>query len=212
MSPQPQAKDNVLIQNTQPQNNAPDFWNKIKFLFTNHQRLGETIKQEDSIKEGLIAIFMGAALYTLGTFGTYFLTNMFAYDITMFAYDITNYGMIPDDGFVMPLAYFLLIIMESFIGSGLLHLMIMMLKGEGNFAKTYNVYGFSVLIPLAIGYIPLINFVGVIYACIIQINSLSVVHNISKGKAALAVFIPIVALIILVVGIVSTFLLTSGLI
>lgn len=87
----------------------------------------------------------------------------------------------------------LIVIMGVFIGSGILHLCLMILGGnKKGFEATFRVISYAngaqilSAIPLCGG------FIGAIWMIVLEIIGLKEAHGISGGKAALAVFLPLI--------------------
>ena len=84
-----------------------------------------------------------------------------------------------------------LLILGLFISSGLLHLCLMMVKGEKNgFEATFRVvaYGYSANIFLVIPFCG--GLLYVVWAVVLYIIGLKEAHETTGGKAAFAVFLP----------------------
>jgi hypothetical protein len=85
-----------------------------------------------------------------------------------------------------------LIIIGLFISTGILHLFLMMVKGaRAGYEATFRVlaYGYSANIFFII---PICgSFIGGIWALVLTIIGLKEAHEIGGGKAALAVFLPV---------------------
>jgi hypothetical protein len=102
----------------------------------------------------------------------------------------------------------LFVILGMFIGSGIVHLMLMLLGGaQREFEATFRVVGYTYaasvfqLVPICGG------IVAAVYSLVLAIIGVSEVHRISRGKAAAAVLLPIVLLCCCCGGLVA---LTAG--
>lgn len=96
---------------------------------------------------------------------------------------------------IFPLMGFLISLLISFIYSGLVHAIIVAFKGEGTYLGTYRVYAYSMVPFLLLNLIPFIGFLSIIYSFILMIIGVSKLHNISKGKSALACLLPLIFII-----------------
>jgi hypothetical protein len=84
-------------------------------------------------------------------------------------------------------------IMGLFIGSGILHLCLMLIGGnKKGFEATFRVvsYSYGAQIFSAIPFCG--GFIGAIWMIVIEIIGLKEAHGISGGKAALAIFLPLI--------------------
>ncbi len=94
-----------------------------------------------------------------------------------------------------------------FVTSGVLHLCLMLVGGEKKgFEATFRVVSYGQAAQLWAA-IPMVGpFISMIYTLIVYIVGLREVHRIGTGRAALAVFLPGVALAVIVVLVISAFL------
>jgi hypothetical protein len=93
------------------------------------------------------------------------------------------------------LAFFspFLIILGLFVSSGILHVFLMMVKGaRAGFKATFRVvaYGYSANIFLIIPFCG--GLLAVVWAVVLYIIGLKEAHEITGGKAAFAVFLPLI--------------------
>jgi len=93
------------------------------------------------------------------------------------------------------LAFFspFLIILGLFVSSGILHVFLMMVKGaRAGFEATFRVvaYGYSANIFLIIPFCG--GLLAVVWAVVLYIIGLKEAHEITGGKAAFAVFLPLI--------------------
>lgn len=80
-----------------------------------------------------------------------------------------------------------------FIGAGISHLCLLMVGGANrDYTATLRVVCYCNGANWAFGAIPFAGIVTIVTGPLSMINGLSAVHGISKGKAALAVFLPII--------------------
>ncbi|MAE13665.1 hypothetical protein CMO92_03795 [Candidatus Woesearchaeota archaeon] len=86
------------------------------------------------------------------------------------------------------------------VAESISHALIIAFKGEGKYSSSYNVYTYSMIPYLIISVVPIVGFLAIIYSIILMIIGLSKVHNISKGKAALACLLPAVLISGLLIG------------
>ena len=169
------------------------FWDKLKYLFSNPNLFFEKIKGEKGITNALLAFL-----------------------IIVLSADVVGYGMAYSIGLMMPygnffygfpssylfgfygLSYFLAIfgfllsLLISIIYSGIIHAIVIAFKGEGTFSDTYKVYAYSVIPFQILSLIPIIGLFSIIYSFILMVIGVSKLHNISKGKSALACLMPLI--------------------
>lgn len=155
-----------------------DFWDKLKYLFSNPNKFFEKIKAENGINNAIltyliITIFMmtikalssfvpglGAGIY--GEYGGGFLA------ITFF------------------IGYLVIGFIGTFLYAGITHIVVFAFKGKKDYFATYKVCTYSIIPFLLLVVIPWVGYLSIIYSFILTIIGLSKVHEISKGKAVLA--------------------------
>jgi hypothetical protein len=165
------------------------FWDKIQYLFSNPNLFFENLRYENSIKNALItycmvSIFISAVSFlfsfTLGRMGG-MMSGVFKLGFSSFMF--------------FPFFSFIFGIIMTFVYSGIVHLLVIAFKGGGNFADTYKAYTYSMVPSSILSLVPLIGFFSIIYSFVLMIIGVSKLHNISKGYAALACLLPLVAVI-----------------
>jgi hypothetical protein len=94
----------------------------------------------------------------------------------------------------------LIVLVTLFIGSAIVHLCLMMVGGNRRgFEATFRVIAYSWSTQI-FALVPLIgSFIIPIYSLVIEIIGLRESHRISAGRAALAIFLPLIVLIALLV-------------
>lgn len=92
-------------------------------------------------------------------------------------------------------------IISIFVTSGILHVLLLLFGGKGNFEGTFRVMAYTTAL-LILAWIPFVNIFVAFYAVYIEIVGFSKVHRISKKRTFLAIILPtlILALIFLLGG------------
>lgn len=91
-----------------------------------------------------------------------------------------------------------------FIGAGILHLLVMLIVGQGNagFQSTFRVSAYSAVTSL-VSWIPVIGWIASLYGLYLAIVGIREVHSTTTGKAALVVLIPAVVVLFLILVLVA---------
>ena len=170
------------------------FWDKIKYIFSDPNLFFQKVKSEDGIKNSLL-------MYAI--IGAFFSVISYAFSFgRMMSMRSGGYGSLGGFGFVMLGVG----IIMTFAYSGLIHVIMIAFKSEGSYKDSYNAYTYSMIPFLILSVVPMVGFFSIIYSFILMIIGTSNVHNVSKGKAALACLLPAVV-IGLVIGFYFVFLL-----
>lgn len=88
------------------------------------------------------------------------------------------------------------IIFSLFIGGAILYIIYKILGGTGSYEGTVRFIAYSTAV-MAISWIPIIGLIASIYGIYLYIVGGSFVHNVSMGKSAIAVILPIILIILL---------------
>ena len=168
---------------------------KIKYVFSDIDKFFETFKWERGITNAFLTVLGFSSVSSALSFGMIFfspfgLRQSFGYG---YFFGYSSYLII---------GIMVLNIILGFAYAGIVHALIKAFKGTGGYAKTYQVYAYSLIPAFLISLVPLIGWLSIIYSIILMIIGLSKIHNISKGYSALAIFMPI----LLVLGILAIFL------
>ena len=170
------------------------FWDKIKYIFSDPNLFFQKVKSEDGIKNSLL-------MYAI--VGAFFSVISYAFSFGMMSMMSRGYGDLGGFGFLysaLPFVMFGVGIIMTFAYSGLIHVIMIAFKSEGSYKDSYNAYTYSMIPYLILSVVPMVGFLSIIYSFILMIIGMSNVHNVSKGKAALACLLPVVLVIGLVIG------------
>lgn len=85
------------------------------------------------------------------------------------------------------------------IGGGILHIFVYLLGGRG-YMDTVNVAAYVTAIEAFFGWIPLVNIAAGLYGLYVQVRGIENIHNMSTGRAAAAVLLPVLIVLILAIG------------
>lgn len=172
-----------------------DFWDKIQYLISNPKLFFDKIKSEKGIKNAFLTLIIVSFSVSILTYGmTFFMRFLLPQQYSYLGY----FGLF---GPFFIIGGFLLSIAMSFVYAGIVHLIVMIFKGQG-YAETYKAYAYGMIPATVLMLIPLIGFAGIIYSIILIVIGLSRLHGITIGKAVIAVLAPI----LLLVGLAVTFI------
>lgn len=184
------------------------FWDKMKYFFSSDpDSFFEKLKLEQGIKNSLL---------TYAIVGTFLSVMSYVFLFGMRGLEAEIHGGLYSEFNIfylaMPLIIFGIGLIITFAYSGLIHALIIAFKGEGTYSSSYNVYTYSMIPFLILSVVPFVGSLAIIYSIFLMIIGLSKLHNISKGKAALACLLPGVLFIaVLFIGslVMSLFMLSS---
>ena len=82
------------------------------------------------------------------------------------------------------------LILGLFIGGAILHIFVYIVGGRKGYAQTVKAIAYGMTPTLLLGWIPVIGIIAGIWALIVEILGIRELHEISTGKAVLAVLLP----------------------
>lgn len=182
------------------------FWDKIKYMFSGPNLLFESVKKEKDIKNAVM-------MYSI--VGAFFATLSFISLLSMQLLASAGRQSFDFGSMLLPGAAYLMFaanLVSTFIYSALIHAFVVAFKGTGKYSDSYNVYTYSLIPAMILGVIPLVGIFSWIYTIILAVNGLKMVHGLSNGKSILACILPAVLILILLVGIIASFLAMSHLV
>lgn len=166
-----------------------DFWDKLKYLFSNPKVFFESVKAEKGIKNALLTFVILSFSVSVINYGMSFFSRFFLPQ----RYGYMGYFGLLGPAFIF--GTFLFSLALSFAYSGIIHLIVMAFKGQGTYAETYKAYAYSMIPFMILVLIPFIGFLSIIYSFVLMIIGIAKLHNISKGKSALACLMPAIFII-----------------
>jgi len=104
-------------------------------------------------------------------------------------------------------------LLALFIGAAWLHLWVYILGGRKGYTQTLKAIAYGDTPSLLLGWIPIIGIIGGIWSLILWILGIRELHEISTGRAALALILAIVVLLIIIIALAAAFffaLVSSG--
>ena len=85
--------------------------------------------------------------------------------------------------------FYVISLISIFVGSGIIHLFIKLVGGKGDCQKTFKAMVYSSTPSLLLAWIPYIGPLFSLWALYLAIKGVSILHDISMGRAFLAVFL-----------------------
>jgi hypothetical protein len=98
--------------------------------------------------------------------------------------------------FAIMMIFILLVVL--FIGAAWLHLWVYLLGGRKGYLSTLKAVAYGDTPSLLIGWIPFIGIIGAIWAFILSIIGVRELHEMTTGRAAIAVILAVVILVIII--------------
>jgi len=89
-------------------------------------------------------------------------------------------------------------IIGIFIAGAVLHIFVYIVGGRKGIGQTIKALAYSETPALLLGWIPLINIIGAIWAFVLSILAIRELHEISTARAVIAVILPLILAFILV--------------
>jgi hypothetical protein len=102
--------------------------------------------------------------------------------------------------------FMILAIAGAFIGGAILHIFVYIAGGRKGIVQTIKAGMYGSTPSLLLGWIPLVSIIAAIWSLIVEIIGIRQLHELTTGRAVLAVFIPIIIAIILAVVLAAMFM------
>jgi hypothetical protein len=93
--------------------------------------------------------------------------------------------------------FMVLAIIGAFIGGAILHIFVYLVGGRKGLEQTIKAVMYGSTPGLLLGWIPIIGFIAGIWSLVVEIIGIRQLHELTNGKAVLAVLIPIIIAVIL---------------
>lgn len=166
---------------------------KAKKVFLHPSKFFDSIKSEKGVKE---AFKYTAVISIVSVIGSFIASASLMSFLSLLG--------LPQEGslftgmsYILPIVMYVVVLLSSFVGAGIIHLIAMLLKGKGNYAATYKAMMYANTPSSLLGWIPLLGFVFSLYSIYLEIMGISKLHNVSMLRAAaIVLIIPIVVAVI----------------
>lgn len=101
-------------------------------------------------------------------------------------------------------------IIGMFISSAILHIFVYFLGGRNGFDQTAKAVIYSYTPAVLLGWIPILGLIGGIWSLVLEILAVRELHEISTGRAVLAVILAILSYIVALIMVVVMIILMFG--
>jgi hypothetical protein len=110
----------------------------------------------------------------------------------------------------MVLGILVVFIIGLIVGGVILHLFVYLVGGRKGLEQTLKAAMYGTTPVFVFGWIPLIGFLALIYALVLEILAVRELHEISTGRALLAVLLPFLLILVLIILALSFLLIVSS--
>jgi hypothetical protein len=192
-----------------------DFIEKVKGFLMEPSKTFDALKEEpieEAVKYyAVIAVIYSALLALMLAFAGNLVGNMMGFG---------NLGMMmgAGTGIGAAITFFVVFmisaIVGAFIGGAMLHIFVYIVGGRRGIAQTIKAGMYGSTPSLLFGWIPVINFIAIIWALVAETIGIRQLHELTTRKAILAVVIlPIIIAIILTIvlaAVIAVFMVSTG--
>lgn len=178
-----------------------DFIEKVKGFLLEPSKTFDALKEEP-LEEALKYYAVIAAIYS----ALLALLLAFAGNLVGTIMGFGNMGMMMGAGTGIGAAitffvrFMIIAIVGAFIGGAILHIFVYIVGGRRGIAQTIKAGMYGSTPSLLFGWIPVINFIAMIWSLVAQIIGIRQLHELTTGKAILVVILPIIISIILIIA------------
>ncbi len=176
-----------------------DFTEKVKGFLLEPSKTFDAIKGEDlgeAIKYyAVIAAVYSAIFAVLFAFvGSLLGSMMGGRNLGMMLGGIVGAG----GAIVIFVLFIIFAIIGAFVGGAVLHIFVYIVGGRKGIAETIKAVMYGSTPGLLLGWIPVIGFIAGIWSLVLEILGIRQLHEISTGKAVLAVVLLLIVVAVLV--------------
>jgi hypothetical protein len=177
-----------------------DFFEKVKGFLFEPSKTFDAIKGE-SLSEAIKYYAIIAAVYSaifalmLAFIGTLFGSIMGGRNLGM----LMGAGAGASGAIIFFVLFIISAIIGAFVGGAILHIFVYIVGGRKGIAQTIKVAMYASTPGLLLGWLPVINIITSIWSILLNIVGIRQLHELTTGKAVLAVLIPLILAVILAV-------------
>ncbi len=175
-----------------------DFFEKVRGFLLEPAKTFDAVKGEkleEAIKYYAIIAAVYSAIFAvlLAFIGTIFGSMMGGQNLGM----LMGAGAGAGGAVIFFVLFMIFTIIGAFIGGAILHIFVYLVGGRNGLEQTIKAIMYGSTPGLLLGWIPIIGFIAAIWSIVLNILGIRQLHELTTGKAALAVLIPVIIAIIL---------------
>ncbi len=191
-----------------------DFFEKVKGFILEPSKTFDATKGEN-LDEAIKYYAVIAAIYSA------IFAVLFAFVGTLFGSMMggRNLGMLMGAGagasgaIILFVLFMIFSIIGAFVCGAILHIFVYIVGGRQGIAQTIKAVMYGSTPGLLLGWIPVVNIITAIWSIVLNILGIRQLHELTTGKAVLAVLIPFIIAVILTVivaALIALFLFRMG--
>ncbi len=161
---------------------------KIKKILLSPSELFNAVKSEEGFKNAFIYL---ALMSIVSIVLNYFLSSQYS---AMLA----GLGLPSALGIAIILVIWLFGLIASFIAVGFFHIFVYLLGGKEGFSSTYKAFAYASTPSNLLGWIPYIGIIFSLWSLYLEVKGISMLQNMSMGRALAAILIPIIIVAIVI--------------
>jgi hypothetical protein len=188
----------------------------MKFLTTAKLIMGNPNKFFNSVKKETDLTVSFVYLLQLLIIPTVMIIVLFSLFFTIMSGFLGPLVGVQTMGFLGPLigigagiSFYVISVIGSFIGAVILFIFIYIVGGRKGYTNTYKASVYGGTPGTLFAWIPFVNIVFGLWSLYLVIKGVSVLHEISMGRALLAILLPLIVAIVIIIGFVGMAFLTG---
>jgi len=177
-----------------------DFFEKVKGFLLEPSNTFDAIKGEN-LSEAIKYYAVIAAVYSaifavlLAFVGTLFSSMMGGRNLGM----LMGAGAGAGGAIIFFVLFMIFAIIGAFVSGAILHIFVYIVGGRKGITQTIKAVMYGSTPGLLLGWIPVVNIITAIWSIVLNILGIRQLHELTTGKAVLAVLIPFIIAVILTV-------------
>ena len=169
----------------------PDFWDAVKYLFTNPPVFFELIRNESFLNSFIVlsvsTIIFAFLGYSINFFSSYFYSG---FGSALFYPLFFSFSSFFGSGIIYSIVYLIFIIAVSFVGAAIYHISAIILGSKEGYMQSYKLYAYSYSPFIVLSSIPVIGLLSIFYSFYLTYVGYRTLHNLPTGRAVAAAIVP----------------------
>lgn len=180
-----------------------DFVEKVKGFLTEPSKTFDAVKGDaldEAIKYyAIIAAVYSAIFVLLLTFIGTLSGSMMGRNLGAIMGSMMGAGAGIAGAILLFILFMILAIIGSFISGAIVHIGVYIMGGKKGIVQTIKAVMYGSTPGLLLGWIPIIGFIAAIWSLVLEILGIRQLHELTTGRAIVAVLIPVIIIVVLTV-------------
>lgn len=162
---------------------------KVRMALASPSKAFASVKGERGFKDSFVYYAVASLIYTILAF------------VLSLGLLGTQYAAILNLVLIGSVISWIIGLVTVFITAAIFHVFVYLLGGKGGYLQTFKSYVYGMTPALLLGWIPYVNIAAAVYSLLYMLpKGLTILQNMSFGRALAVVLIPIAVIVVLVLA------------